>query len=77
MDFKFVGTFLDVGQAHARAETQFARQRAGRGPAILHGQVNVFDARTVVHRLDADLVRLNRDGNPAAQRVNDDVVSAS
>lgn len=54
VDHQLVGVALHVGEAHAGTEAHLAHLGRGGGVTLLHGLVDVGDARAFVHQLDAD-----------------------
>jgi len=68
-----VGAFFYVGQSHAGAKAELARERPGRGPAFLHGEIDVFDAGTAIHGVNRDAIGLDDRTQLAANGVDDDV----
>ena len=56
VDLQVIRILLDVGQAHAGAIAHFAHLGGGRRPALLHGQVQIGNARALVGHDHHDLL---------------------
>ena len=64
-DVEGIGIVLDVGETHTCAEAHLADLLRGGGITLLHGAVNVGNARTLVVEHDFDVILLQIDGNVA------------
>ena len=73
MYVKIIAVFFYVGQTHTGAEAERPDVLGRRGPARLHGELHVGDARAMVGENDLDGVRRDRRGYVTAAGVDDHV----